>query len=314
MPALLHLCACGAGPPHRPPSSVAQNMTRQPEGALPLGLPVCSSVEAAWSAAVQDNIDVAGLATTAACRDFEYVPTQHARTVQALLNAGKACGHRHTNGGRRISMHVYSSRRLDAYALLMQQPARPAAPSAEGRVPSPLATPPSPDAPVLAGGICLGKTNMDQFACGLVGTRTPYGVPGMWARLQAGMVSCRVGLAGARVRPWRRPVGLPQSRLLLGHMLAPQPSISRPPARAANAFDDRFTPGGSSCGSAVAVAEGLCTFALGTDTAGSGGCSSPRPRCVKARDESIRARSLLAMRLHTCQHMCSSRRVDQQPS
>lgn len=39
---------------------------------------------------------------------------------------------------------------------------------------------------------------------------------------------------------------------------------------AANAFDDRFTPGGSSCGSAVAVAEGLCTFALGTDTAGSG--------------------------------------------
>ncbi|KAL4418868.1 hypothetical protein ABPG77_002624 [Micractinium sp. CCAP 211/92] len=102
--------------------------------------------------AVKDNIDVAGLATTAACREFEYVPTQHARTVQALLNAG---------------------------------------------------------------GICLGKTNMDQFACGLVGTRTPYGIP-------------------------------------------------------ANTFDDRFTPGGSSCGSAVAVAEGLCTFALGTDTAGSG--------------------------------------------
>lgn len=39
---------------------------------------------------------------------------------------------------------------------------------------------------------------------------------------------------------------------------------------AANVFDDRFTPGGSSCGSAVAVADGLCTFALGTDTAGSG--------------------------------------------
>lgn len=102
--------------------------------------------------AVKDNIDVAGLPTTAACQEFEYVPGEHARAVQPLLDAG---------------------------------------------------------------GICLGKTNMDQFACGLVGTRTPYGIP-------------------------------------------------------ANAFDDRFTPGGSSCGSAVAVAEGLCTFALGTDTAGSG--------------------------------------------
>lgn len=29
-----------------------------------------------------------------------------------------------------------------------------------------------------AGGIFLGKTNLDQFACGLVGTRTPYGSPG----------------------------------------------------------------------------------------------------------------------------------------
>jgi len=66
-----------------------------------------------------------------------------------------------------------------------------------------------------AGGICLGKTNLDQFACGLVGTRTPYGIP-------------------------------------------------------SNAFDDRFTPGGSSSGSAVAVAEGMVSFALGTDTAGSG--------------------------------------------
>lgn len=28
------------------------------------------------------------------------------------------------------------------------------------------------------GGIFVGKTNLDQFACGLVGTRTPYGVPG----------------------------------------------------------------------------------------------------------------------------------------
>lgn len=66
-----------------------------------------------------------------------------------------------------------------------------------------------------AGGVCLGKTNLDQFACGLVGTRTPYGIP-------------------------------------------------------PNSFDDRFTPGGSSSGSAVAVAEAMVSFALGTDTAGSG--------------------------------------------
>jgi len=61
----------------------------------------------------------------------------------------------------------------------------------------------------------LGKTNLDQFATGLVGTRSPYGVP---------------------------------------H----------------NPFDPRFIPGGSSSGSAVAVARGMATFALGTDTAGSG--------------------------------------------
>ncbi len=61
----------------------------------------------------------------------------------------------------------------------------------------------------------LGTANMDQFATGLVGTRSPYGIP-------------------------RNP-------------LAP----------------DRI-PGGSSSGSAVAVARGLVPFALGTDTAGSG--------------------------------------------
>ena len=66
-----------------------------------------------------------------------------------------------------------------------------------------------------AGGIFIGKTNMDQFAAGLVGTRSPYGTP-------------------------------------------------------PNAFDDRFVPGGSSSGSAAAVAAGLVSFALGTDTAGSG--------------------------------------------
>jgi Asp-tRNA(Asn)/Glu-tRNA(Gln) amidotransferase A subunit family amidase len=62
----------------------------------------------------------------------------------------------------------------------------------------------------------VGKTNMDQFASGLVGTRTPYGT-------------------------------------------------------ACNAFDDRFIPGGSSSGSAPLVANSLVSFALGTDTAGSGG-------------------------------------------
>jgi len=68
---------------------------------------------------------------------------------------------------------------------------------------------------VAAGAIALGKTNLDQFATGLVGTRSPYGVPG-------------------------------------------------------NAFDPAYIPGGSSSGSAVAVAAGLASFALGTDTAGSG--------------------------------------------
>jgi allophanate hydrolase len=56
---------------------------------------------------------------------------------------------------------------------------------------------------------------MDQFATGLVGTRSPYGIP-------------------------------------------------------RNPFDARYIPGGSSSGSAVAVAKGLVSFALGTDTAGSG--------------------------------------------
>lgn len=102
--------------------------------------------------AVKDNIDVAGLPTTAACPEFEYIAETNAHVVQRLLDAG---------------------------ALL------------------------------------IGKTNMDQFATGLVGTRSPYGVPG-------------------------------------------------------NAFNPDYIPGGSSSGSAVAVAKGLVSFALGTDTAGSG--------------------------------------------
>jgi allophanate hydrolase len=66
-----------------------------------------------------------------------------------------------------------------------------------------------------AGAILVGKTNMDQFATGLVGTRTPYGI-------------------------------------------------------CSSVFDKRYISGGSSSGSAVAVASGLVSFSLGTDTAGSG--------------------------------------------
>lgn len=102
--------------------------------------------------AVKDNIDVAGLATTAACPEFTYWPAQSAHVVERLG---------------------------DHHALL------------------------------------LGKTNLDQFATGLAGTRSPYGV----------------------VR---------------------------------NAVDPDYIAGGSSAGSAVAVALGLVGFALGTDTAGSG--------------------------------------------
>ncbi len=102
--------------------------------------------------AVKDNIDVAGLPTTAACPAFAYVPERSATAVA----------------------------RLEA-----------------------------------AGAVVLGKTNLDQFATGLVGVRSPYGVP-------------------------------------------------------VNPFDARYIPGGSSSGSAVAVARDLVPFALGTDTAGSG--------------------------------------------
>lgn len=102
--------------------------------------------------AVKDNIDVAGMPTTAACPAFAYMPERHAAAVARLIAAGA---------------------------------------------------------------VPVGKTNLDQFATGLNGTRTPYPVP-------------------------RNP---------------------RAPGR---------VPGGSSSGSAVAVAAGLVPVALGTDTAGSG--------------------------------------------
>ena len=66
-----------------------------------------------------------------------------------------------------------------------------------------------------AGAIPIGKTNLDQFATGLNGTRSPYGFP-------------------------------------------------------CNFYNPAYISGGSSSGSAIAVAAGLVDFALGTDTAGSG--------------------------------------------
>jgi allophanate hydrolase len=66
-----------------------------------------------------------------------------------------------------------------------------------------------------AGAVIIGKTNLDQFATGLVGLRSPYGAP-------------------------------------------------------RNSLDPALVPGGSSSGSAVAVATGIVPVALGTDTAGSG--------------------------------------------
>ncbi|WP_304453036.1 allophanate hydrolase [Nocardiopsis sp. YSL2] len=102
--------------------------------------------------AVKDNVDVAGLPTTAACREFARTPGTTATAVRRLVDEGA---------------------------------------------------------------LVLGKTNLDQFATGLVGTRSPYGA----------------------VR---------------------------------NALDPERVSGGSSAGSAVAVALGIADIGIGTDTAGSG--------------------------------------------
>lgn len=102
--------------------------------------------------AVKDNIDVAGMPTTAACKEYAYTPKKSAEAVRRLEEAGA---------------------------------------------------------------ICIGKTNLDQFATGLVGTRSPYGI-------------------------------------------------------VKNSINPDYISGGSSSGSAVAVALGMVSFALGTDTAGSG--------------------------------------------
>lgn len=102
--------------------------------------------------AVKDNIDVAGMTTTAGCPAFAYTPESSAFVVEQLIAAGA---------------------------------------------------------------LPIGKTNLDQFATGLVGVRSPYGVP-------------------------------------------------------FNPSTPTLIPGGSSSGSAIAMVCGLVSFALGTDTAGSG--------------------------------------------
>jgi allophanate hydrolase len=102
--------------------------------------------------AIKDNIDLAGIPTTAGCPAYSYSPSADATVVRRLIAAGA---------------------------------------------------------------IPIGKTNLDQFATGLVGTRSPHG-------------AC------------------------------------------SSVFDSRYISGGSSAGSAVAVASGLAAFSLGTDTAGSG--------------------------------------------
>lgn len=102
--------------------------------------------------AIKDNIDLAGIATTAACPAYAYTPEHSATIVQQLIDLGA---------------------------------------------------------------VPLGKTNLDQFATGLNGTRSPYG-------------AC------------------------INSVLRDYPS------------------GGSSAGSPLTVALGLTSFALGTDTAGSG--------------------------------------------
>jgi allophanate hydrolase len=102
--------------------------------------------------AIKDNIDLAGVPTTAACPAYAYTPRKTAAVVQRLIDAGA---------------------------------------------------------------IPIGKTNLDQFATGLNGTRSPYG-------------ACH------------------------------------------NALNPDYISGGSSSGSAVALAKGMVCFSLGTDTAGSG--------------------------------------------
>lgn len=106
-----------------------------------------------------------------------------------------------------------------------------------------------------AGCICIGKTNMDQFAAGLNGTRSPYGVP-------------------------------------------------------VNAVDRRVIPGGSSSGSGVVVGFGSVTFALGTDTAGSGRVPAGLNAVVGVKPTvgmlSTKGAALTVTQLLTTQHSSNS--------
>lgn len=120
-----------------------QNLATQSIESLPLwGIPFV----------IKDNIDLAGIPTTAGCPEFAYTPNKNAFVVEQLVKSGA---------------------------------------------------------------IPIGKTNLDQFATGLNGTRSPYGV-----------------------------------------------------CHNAKFFD--YVSGGSSSGTAVAVASEIAVFGLGTDTAGSG--------------------------------------------
>jgi allophanate hydrolase len=127
-------------------------ISRRPDADVAAELKASSGPLAGIRLAVKDNVDAAGLPTTAACPEFGYEP-QRDSAVVAVLRA--------------------------------------------------------------AGAVVVGKTNLDQFATGLVGTRSPHGA-------------------------------VPDSR--------------RP----------EYISGGSSSGSAVAVATGEADIAIGTDTAGSG--------------------------------------------
>jgi allophanate hydrolase len=127
-------------------------ITRRPDAEVAAELASSQGPLAGLRLAVKDNVDAAGLPTTAACPEFAYHPDRDAPAVAALRAAGA---------------------------------------------------------------VVVGKTNLDQFATGLVGTRSPYGA-------------------------------VPDSR--------------RPD----------YISGGSSAGSAVAVATGQADIAIGTDTAGSG--------------------------------------------
>jgi allophanate hydrolase len=91
---------------------------------------------------VKDNIDVAGLPTTAACPAFAYRPERSAFVVERLERAGA---------------------------------------------------------------IVIGKTNLDQFATGLVGVRSPYGVPRNSLRpdlIPGGSSSGSATAVGARLVPF----------------------------------------------------------------------------------------------------------------